>query len=63
MTDIWPSFPILERESRWQEERPTVKTKMPENADYCCGDPKSGIKLPATLHINGIKSQRRDEEL
>ena len=42
---------------------PTVKTKMPGNADYCCGNPKSGIKSPVTSYINGNKARKEDAVL
>ena len=28
------------------------------NANYCCGDPKSGVKPPATPYINENKARK-----
>ena len=34
------------------------KNKMAGNAGYCCDNPKSGIKLPATPYIIGNKVRK-----
>ena len=51
----------LQRGGWCQEVHSTVKTKMPGNADYYCGDPESGIKRPATPYTNGNKARKERE--
>ena len=53
----------LRKEGWWQEEHPTVKTKIPGNTDYCCGRPKSGIKPPATPYINGSTARKEKKRI
>ena len=37
-----------------------VSNHKNKKADYCCGDPKLGIK-PATSYINGNKARKKRE--
>ena len=38
------------------------KNKMPGNADYYCGNQKSGIKRPATPYITGNKARKEKKK-
>ena len=38
------------------------ENKVPENADYCCGDLQLGIKPLATTYIGLIENKARKKE-
>ena len=60
--DRWPSFSSEERVDGSKGIR-LYKQKILGNADYCCSDPKTGIKPPTTPYLSGNKARKEKKSV